>query len=897
MSETSLIASALQLPAGARFFKCALQVNPYSYAGSFRGQNSSGNPAEYVEAIVEKAAELDVSVLAITNHNSVSDVPAFQDAAAGRGIKIFPGFELTSSEGIHILCIYPPDADQGSLERFLGEFGIRRTEPSSDLSSRSFEGVLAQVREQGGIAIGAHATNNKGLLEVLDGKARINAWRNEHLLAIQIPGPIDSLRQTDRKIVENREPDYRRDHAAGEKQAVAVVNAKDIARPDDLNHPAATCWIKMSEVTIEGLRQAFLDPDSRIRLNSDPVPEEHAEVVALAWEGGFLDGVSIHFNSNLNILVGGRGTGKSTVVESLRHVLDLEPIGEEAGKAHQGVVRQVLRSGTKITLQARSYRPAKHEYLIERTIPNPPLVRDENGQISNLLPKDVLPRLEVYGQHEISELTKSPEKLTLLLNRFAQDDELLKRRKADVLHELQKTRSTVLAVSSELDRIEERLSALPSLEETLERFQEAGLEDRLREQSLLVREEGVLDSIPERVRVFREGTETFHQGLPIDRTFLSAKALEELPGKEVLKDANDVLDRLSHDLEDVARQIDEAFKRADEGMDDIRGRWNRRKREVEAAYRKILRELQQSAVDAEEFIRLRREIERLRPLRARRTALRRQQDEDRQRRRSLLAEWEDIKAKEFRALDQASTDVSTRLRNRVQVEMTAAGNREPLFSVLKEQIGGRLSEAIDRLRKASDLSLPDFVNRCRGGAEAVERAYAIPAAQAARLAQASDDALMRIEELELPSTTSIRLNTAGADEPPSWQALDDLSTGQKATAVLLLLLLESDAPLIVDQPEDDLDNRFIAEGVVPRMREEKRRRQFVFSTHNANIPVLGDAELILGLAAAGEADRGRALIAREHMGSIDAKSVRELVEEILEGGKAAFETRRLKYGF
>ena len=81
------------------------------------------------------------------------------------------------------------------------------------------------------------------------------------------------------------------------------------------------------------------------------------------------------------------------------------------------------------------------------------------------------------------------------------------------------------------------------------------------------------------------------------------------------------------------------------------------------------------------------------------------------------------------------------------------------------------------------------------------------------------------------------------------------------------------------------------------MQEEKGRRQFVFSTHNANIPVLGDAELILGLEASGEAQGGLAHIDKHHMGSIDSKPIRELVEEILEGGKTAFEMRRLKYGF
>jgi ABC-type multidrug transport system ATPase subunit len=143
---------------------------------------------------------------------------------------------------------------------------------------------------------------------------------------------------------------------------------------------------------------------------------------------------------------------------------------------------------------------------------------------------------------------------------------------------------------------------------------------------------------------------------------------------------------------------------------------------------------------------------------------------------------------------------------------------------------------------------------------------------------------MRLEELELPATTKIELNTSSEGEPETWQTIEALSTGQKATAVLLLLLLESEAPLVVDQPEDDLDNRFITEGVVPTMKDEKRKRQFVFSTHNANIPVLGDAELIIGLSTGVQNETVQGRINERHMGSIDVEPVREMVEEILEGG-------------
>ena len=154
-----------------------------------------------------------------------------------------------------------------------------------------------------------------------------------------------------------------------------------------------------------------------------------------------------------------------------------------------------------------------------------------------------------------------------------------------------------------------------------------------------------------------------------------------------------------------------------------------------------------------------------------------------------------------------------------------------------------------------------------------------------------------MEELELFPKTFISLNTGIPDQTPRWQSLDDLSTGQKATAILLLLLLDSDSPIVVDQLEDDLDNRFITEGIVPKIRDQKPLRQFILSTHNANIPVLGDAELIIGLTPSGDVAGGKASVKRQHLGSLDTLEVRELIEEILEGGEAAFEIRRLKYGY
>lgn len=126
-----------------------------------------------------------------------------------------------------------------------------------------------------------------------------------------------------------------------------------------------------------------------------------------------------------------------------------------------------------------------------------------------------------------------------------------------------------------------------------------------------------------------------------------------------------------------------------------------------------------------------------------------------------------------------------------------------------------------------------------------------------------------------------------------FKKMDDLSKGQRATALLLLLLGASNAPLVIDQPEDDLDNRFVYDAIVTNLRSLKGKRQIIASTHNANVPVLGDAELIVALE--GDGQNGRA--AADGIGSLDDVAIRSHVENVLEGGPAAFNARQHLYGF
>lgn len=885
------IEGVLNLPSGAKFFRCALQVNPFSYLKNNRGEDHGLSEEEYNSLLISKCLESGIMVIAITDHNQVGGINAIRKMAEPSGITVFPGFEVASSEGVHLLCIFDQDTETNVLKSYLGGLGIHTTGASTKNSSESFSEILRKVQDEwDGFCVAGHITNNGGLLRMLTGEAKINAWCDSNLYAVQIPGPISDLDYADQQIVLNKDINYER------ARGVAVVNALDIAKPEDLESVHASTSIKMSQPSIEGLRQAFLDPDSRIRLIFEEEPPEHTEMVALTWEGGFLDGAAIHINGNLNTLIGGRGTGKSTIIESLRYVLDLEPFGEEAKKASSGILKQVIRSGTKISLLVRSHHPSLKDYLIERTYPNPPVIRDADGNVLSLTPQDICRNVEIYGQHEIGELTKSPTKLSRLLDRFLDEDIHLAERKRKTHKELVLNRRKLNDIQKELNDISEYLSRLPALEETFRRFKEAGLEERLKDQNLLVKEEQVLKTAKSRLSQVRDGLENIRVVVEVDRAFVSEVALKDLPAKEILRSIDSILASLETNLRKIFEEYEGYVRAAEADIEKVSEIWGQHRRKVQDEYEKLLRELQKEAIDGEEFIRLSRQIEELKPLKDRQEKLNKEKEALSVRRRNLRIDWEDIKAAEFRAIEKAAKKVNKKLDKQVKVKVSFCGEREPLFDMLRERIGGRLSEAIATLRERDDFSLPEFVAICRKGAAELQNKFNITPDQARRISEAGEEVFMELEEHDLPHTTIMELNIGSLDREV-WKDMKDLSTGQKATTVLLLLLLESDAPLIIDQPEDDLDNFFIAEGIVPRMREEKRKRQFIFSTHNANIPVLGDAELIIGLKAVGDAEEGHGEIPVERMGSIDDENVRLNVEEILEGGKEAFEIRRAKYGF
>ena len=223
----------------------------------------------------------------------------------------------------------------------------------------------------------------------------------------------------------------------------------------------------------------------------------------------------------------------------------------------------------------------------------------------------------------------------------------------------------------------------------------------------------------------------------------------------------------------------------------------------------------------------------------------------------------------------------------IRVQIVPMGNPEEYQGFLNEAMkrsGMQYARIVEKIIQR--ISPPELARLIQNGqADELSEQLEIDRERANKIiAQLQNSReLFTIEAVELYDRPVIELKDGA-----SYKSAESLSTGQKCTTILPILLLESVKPLIIDQPEDNLDNAFVYDTVVKSIRSSKQTRQLIFVTHNPNIPVLGDAERVIVLHSDGQ----QGMVAAA--GNVDA--VKEQIETILEGGRDAFEERRRRYG-
>lgn len=878
----------------AKFWKCALQVNPASYI-SYRGQEQQLSETDYNQQMLEVCLQENIKVLGIANHGNIDGVDAIRDLMNKNDILVFPGFEIASSEKIHFVCLFSEEATSQKLERYLGHLDLLDPEEGVRPSRLSAEQLIAKVNEIGGFIYAAHCTSENGLLK----KRLKHIWILLGLKAAQIPGSVEDLKTVEdgfyRKVIRNKEVAYKRE------LPIAIINAKDIETPETLKDLRASCLIKMTEPSFESFKLAFQDTESRVRLNSDVEEKYYSQIKSLKVTGGYLDGLDIKFSEHLNAVIGGRGTGKSTLLECIRYVLELEPIGINSQKQHKDIIKENLgKSKARVELTIRSSTMNGKKFTIARRYGESCSVKDENDDISSFTPADLMPEIELYGQNEIYEIAQNSVSQRKLLARFLEARPTDNEGKIkETLKLLSENRLKLESALKYIASTEDELSRLPKLEEQVNQFKSLGLEDKLKVIPFLETEKRLLKrTSEEEIDSLEQAFLAIQDVLP-DTVFLSDKTLDNLPHSDVLKNIRTELDKLKVDTEDIVIQWKKAFNVSKTTINSSINELNIGIKEEEEKLEKTYKELPSSEGKSGREIGLEsqhllKEVERIKQKQALATTQKAVVDELELKRKKLLTELSEYQVARSSQFERSLKKLNKKLKGKLKLTVKPEADRTPIVEFLmKCNLDSVGEKRLDWIKYQDDFSTVKLAELIRLGTEAlVGCGWEITHTVANALVKLSQSHILQLEEVGLPDVISIELNVAHEGKE-NFRILDKLSTGQQCTAILHLLLLQNVDPLIMDQPEDNLDNAFIADRIVAELRMAKISRQFIFATHNANIPVFGDAEWI----GVFDSFEGQVSMPNESQGAIDVPKVRDKAASILEGGKTAFNQRKVKYGY
>ncbi|MCK1480739.1 AAA family ATPase [Bradyrhizobium sp. 197] len=601
-------------------------------------------------------------------------------------------------------------------------------------------------------------------------------------------------------------------------------------------------------------------------------------------EGGFLDGLDLRFEEGLNVLIGGRGTGKSSVIELIRYCLDVRgSSSEEDAKRAREQALSVLQDG-QVTL---SIEDAGSNLLVSRSVDADP---------EGLEPD--LARPLIFSQTDVESFGLSARGRLNIIDFFSPDSSAQRAEERKRVTQIQSLTTEVRGLLREADHIADRLSGAESVQAELARAEARAaemsktsqqLEQKQRQLEALSAQSANLSVRQDALRRAQDAASEYRETLL--ETQLFGFTLDDWPataGADLLKPA-----RL---------KLGHADKRVKEALDLLA--------EVIGEIERTIKSVEKERAPLEEQARIiRREVEGLKEgagAAARQLAGLREQSTQLEALRTLRAQKLErvgrVQKQRRGLLDQLDSLREARCAERQRVAKLLTKNLSPLIRVKIRQ-SAEVAEFIGAITNALRGSGLRYNELAQALAIAMTPRELVEAAESDNISFLSKTAKISSERAQ---RIAAQLRSAGVegiiglalDDAADFELLDgtqfksmgELSVGQRCTVVLSILLQHPDRVLIVDQPEDHLDNAFIAETLIGAIRRHSERSQLIFSTHNANIPVLGEASQVVTLGSNGQ--RGFVV----HAGPLDAPKSVKAISSVMEGGDEAFRTRAAFYG-
>ncbi len=829
------------------------------------------NPNFFSTTCIQKLSDEDIRVGIVTNHNKFgsAEFKDLQRNASKKEIWLLPGIELSlkdGAKGIHVLVVFNSSwisnnegkdyINQFLEQAFVGQSNYDHSPyPNCQYDLRGAVQALDTYDKDYFIVL-AHVDATNGLFNELTGRnleqfVRSEAFKKK-VLGIQKAESRENLKKL-RGMLDDHLP--------------AQIEGSDPKSITHVGTQGKSCYIKLGDFNFEALKFALKDHLNRVA-REKPVLN-HSYVRSIRYQGGFLDGVELTLTPHLNTLIGIRGSGKSAIVETLRYALGI-PLGLKAADViyKKRLVEYVLGSGGKMIIEI--YDQHQKQYRLERIYNQKADIYQENEFLPEVTIDAFLRKPLYFGQKDLSNTGEGFEEELinkLVGNRLNDTRELIRLKQQGV--------DNVIRELSRLGELKDRKEEIESQKAgkilKLKVFKEYGLEEKLQKQVQYNKDGVVFKEITEyltqKAHELTQARQDFQQGLGQWESYKSEQ------NDELVEEFKQIIRNISRHLDKIA-SFEGLILNESDGIKKLREQFIEQQNSLKEEFAKIQREVSIPSLRAEDFVELNKSLNMLDLKLKEIDKNLNKQDVLKSRLDQYINELNNLYFREYKLIRKEVERVNQQATS-LSVDINYKENRRAFQSFLDDYLRGSgltqkdKTELVKNFKDGIEIHRdPDKLREC------------LSETKLASFQKAMCENLVELLTWQVPNEYIIRYRN---------KELKEHSIGQRASALILFVLSQDENDLIIiDQPEDDLDSQTIYEDVIKQILIVKPQIQFVFATHNPNIPVLGDAEKVV---ACEFQETHIALL----QGSIDQRNTQEKIIGIMEGGSDAFKKRKEIY--
>lgn len=913
---------------GLKWYKCDFHLHTMK-SKCYRDKDID-TPQSWVEEVKQKG----LKCIAITDHNDYRGIDEIKQLCEENDIIAFPGVELScDSSKVHLLILFDTTCSGENVRDFLSSVGIY-SETLGDSASTG-QGTIDQVCEKaqgmGALVIAAHIDEFNGICEIsydnvnklLDRKylsavqvVNVDVWEK-----YQADHNIDAAcaklsEKYGREISKDKAKEWYNTYLQALNSDLPLLSFSD--NPCDEGQSKhglwgigrSYTWLKMhTGPDLESVRQAFLSFDMRVRniFESRNIPDIEPElwIQKVEIENTLLnenDTIEVSFNPQLNTIIGGRGSGKSSIIRVIAggtksfDAENLDLIKAEQDNFYKQVNKKdkkgIFQKDSKITMYLNR---AEQSYKLEiddiQNMENQSrkLHRLEEGEwieISDVNYLDFF-KAQIYTQKQIYELAIDSNSLLSIIDRDIQEID-------QVVIDKDTKLNKVIAKCLEINDLEKTIgeetryiTELKDIEEQISRYESSGISEVLKKKQKFETQSKIFNDY---YRTRNEQSEQLRKALDdLEPGDEKITIIEDLELKDIMTQAveryaqrknsiKEILDLINLDLENLKKEVEDSG-------------WQNTGKDIATQYNEVVAKLRNEGINFDKLDELlekkKSKINDLDKVRVSKEKLEIIQEE----RKQLYAEYSDASTQISQMRTKFLNNVIGQDTN-VKFQIQRRRNRVSFIQMMKTVLNKSNATIDEDIEMFADIffgkdgteKFREVVQNIRNKNNTTDYAARTRAAITEMTPEAFARMIYFIPEDDLVVSYK-------PEKSKKYIPLSNASAGQKTTAILTFLLAYGNLPLLLDQPEDDLDNKLVYDLIVTRLKKTKSKRQIIVVTHNANIPVNGDAEYIISM------DSDTDLIKTKYQGTMDDGNIRKEICDVMEGTQIAFEMRAKKYHF